>query len=76
VSGGRGHLFPRPFHMSTPWVWKNVLICWDIYLAFYPVLTGWCNVSVCGNNLGIQVTRPLLFSAAYEGVQNCMLCWS
>jgi len=40
VSGGRGHLFPRPFHMSTPWVWKNVLICWDIYLAFYPVLTG------------------------------------
>jgi len=24
-------------------------------------------VSVCGNNLGIQVTKSVLFSTAYEG---------
>jgi len=54
--------------INTPWwVWKNVLIYWAISLAFFPVLTGWCSVSVW---------RIILFPTAYEGLQNCMLCWS
>jgi len=52
------------------------LICWVIFPAFFPVLTGWCSVSVLANNLGMQATKSVLFSSAYEGLQNYMLCWS
>jgi hypothetical protein len=41
----------------------NVLICWVIFPAFFTVLTGWCSVSVLGNNLGMQATKPVLFSS-------------
>jgi len=77
VSGSHGHSFPLSFHMNTPWwAWMNVLICWVIFPAFFPVLTGWCSVSVLANNLGMQATKSVLFSSAYEGLQNYMLCWS
>jgi len=42
--------------------------------AFLPVSTGWFSVSVWQNNLGLQVSKPVLFSTAYEGLQNFMLC--
>jgi len=74
MSSGHKHNFPLSFHMNTLWwVWKNILICWVTSPAFFPVLTGWCSVSVWGNNLGMQVTKRILFSTAYEGLQNCML---
>jgi len=58
------------------WVWKNILIGWVISPTFFPVLTGWCNMSVWGTKHRLQVTKPILFSTAHEGLQNCMLCWS
>jgi len=68
---------PLSFHINIPWwVWKNVLICWVISRAFSPASTGWCRVSVWGNNLGMQVTKPILISTACEGLLNCMLCSS
>jgi len=34
-------------------------------------------VCLCwGTKLGLQVTNSVLFLAAYEGLQNCMLHWS
>jgi hypothetical protein len=45
--------------MNTPWwVWKNVVICQAISPAFFPVPTA-CSVSVQGNNLGMQKTKPI-----------------
>jgi len=77
VSGGHGHPFPLSFHMNTHWwVWKTNMICWVISPAFFHVSTGWCSVSVWENNLGMEVTKPILFPASYEGLQNCMLYWS
>jgi len=76
VSGGHGH----PFHFF-PHQYPLVdveeclhLICWAIYPPFIPILTGWCIAPVRGNNLGMQVTKPVSFSSAYEGLHNCMLC--
>jgi len=40
----------------------------------FPVSTGWCSVSMWETNLGLQDTKLLLFSTAYQGLQNCMLC--
>jgi len=34
---------------------EDVLICWVISPAFFPVMTG-CSVCVYGNNLGLQAT--------------------
>jgi len=63
--------------MDTPlWLWKNVLICWDIFPVSFPVSTGWHGVSVLGNNPGLQITKQVLFPTACKGLQNCMLCWS
>jgi len=57
--------------MNTPWlVWKN--LCH--FSAFFPVLNDWCSVS--GGITLEQVTKPILFSVAYEGLQDCMPCWS
>jgi len=35
-----------------------------------------CVVCVGGTNLWLQATKPVLFSSAYDGLENCMLCWS
>jgi len=53
---------------------EDVLICWVISPAFFPVSTSWCSVSVWGNNLELQAIKPILFYTAYESLQNCMLC--
>jgi len=63
--------------MNTPWwLWKNVLICWVISAGFFPVSSGWCSVSMWGNSHGLQAAKPISFSTAYEGSQNCKLCLS
>jgi len=36
---------------------------------------GWLAKCGCGNNFGLQATKPNLFSTAHEGLQNCMPCW-
>jgi len=41
---------PSSFHMETPWqTWKNVLICWIISSACFPLLNDWYSVSVLGD---------------------------
>jgi hypothetical protein len=40
-------------------------------LSYY---TGWCSTSVWETNLGLQVTKPILFSTACQSLQNCMPC--
>jgi len=44
--------------------------CFDLLGNFsgFLVLTCWCSVSVWGNNLGLQAAKPVLFSAAGEGL--------
>jgi len=47
-------------------MWKNVLICLVISPAFFPVLTGWCSVSVWETILVLQVPKTILFSTTCE----------
>jgi len=60
---------PVLFHMNTLWwVWKNVLICWVIFSSLLSCFD-WVVLCVCvGNNLRMQATKPIFFSAAYEGL--------
>jgi hypothetical protein len=42
--------------------------------SLLPVTPGWRGVPLWEkNNLRLQVTKPILFSTAYEGIQNCKL---
>jgi len=44
--------------------------------SLFPNLISWCSISVWETNLGPQETKLLLFSAASQGLQNCLLCWN
>jgi len=46
----------------------------SFHINTFLLSTGWYIVSLVGNNLGLHVTKPILFSTAYEGLQICILC--
>jgi len=45
-----------------------------VSIIFFPVLAGWCSASMWETNFGLHATKPILFSTACQGLQNCILC--
>jgi len=76
VSGGHEH--PFVFHSTWMLLGRCGRMSWLV--SFLPPSFLFQLVSVvclCGRlNLGMQVTKPVLFSTACEGLQNYLLCWS
>jgi hypothetical protein len=67
VSGCHGHPFQFPFHMNTLWwVWKNILNCWAISHSRFPVLPGWCSVTVWVETR-LQAIKPILEKNSEDG---------